>query len=179
MMVSLSLTHPSAQFLMDVLTYILVLNLAAELVDNIKMEHFSISIFVAVVLKLIMNAIQYLEHEIQHFFCVRLERKIMGAFFMWLVVFSSKFLFLWLDDVIFGENVELGYIWEILILSAVLIITEKLNRILFYKLGDVYRVRHPDDGGDEGKEEVRSTSNAEDVRETIDDQGAKQNEKEP
>lgn len=96
---------------MDVLIYVTVLNLADEWVATIKMKGYSHTIFVAIVLKLVMELIQYAEHKIQHFFCVRLERKIVGAFVMWLVVFSSKFLFLALDDYVFGDDVELGDIW--------------------------------------------------------------------
>ena len=94
------------------------------------MVHFSLSIFVSTILTLILNATEWLEHEIQHFFCVRLNRKILGAFLMWFVVFSSKFLYLWLDDYIFGSDVELGGFLEIIVLSAVLMGAEKSVKIL-------------------------------------------------
>lgn len=153
-------------FLVDVLVYVVVLNLADEWVDDIKMKRFTHSLFTAVVLKLILEAIQYVEHEIQHFFCVKLERKVIGGFLMWLVVFSSKFLFLWLDDFMFGDQVELGYIWEIIVLSAVLIATEKINRILFHKLGDWYKARHPD-AENENKYGSEEAGDGEDVKEVI------------
>jgi uncharacterized membrane protein YvlD (DUF360 family) len=123
-------------FLIDVSVNIVVLNLAAEIVSTIIIDHFSISIFVAIVLTLFLNLIQYLEHKVQYFFCVRLHRKCLGGFFMWLTVFLSKFVILWVDEVIFGEHVQLGKFWSILILSIVLMLCEKLTRFLYIKLGD-------------------------------------------
>jgi hypothetical protein len=146
-------------FLADVLMYIVVLNLAAELVDNIRVERFSISIFVAVVLKIILDLIQMLEHRLQHLFCVQLERKVLGAFLMWLVVFSSKFLFLWMDDAIFSEQVELGYIWEIMVLSVVLIVVEKLLRFAYHQVGKW-------DKGQGEAEATTTTNNADPIVET-------------
>lgn len=121
--------------------YVVILNLAAELVRNIHVNRFSISLCVAIMLKLVMDSIQYLEHKIHHLFCEQLGRKIIGGFFMWLVIFSSKFLILWMDDVIFGDQVELGYFWEIMVLSAVLLASEKLVRFLFDWLGRWERQR--------------------------------------
>lgn len=128
--------HRYAGFASDVLLYIVILNLASELVPNITIERFSISLFVAIVLKLILDAIQYLEHAAKHLFCDQMGRKVLGALSMWLIVFSSKFLILWVDDVIFGSKVELGYFWEILILSAVLLLSSLASRCLFDKLGE-------------------------------------------
>jgi hypothetical protein len=122
-------------FMSDVLLYIVVLNLASELVQNIHINRFSISLFVAVVLKLVLSAIQSFEHYIKHLCCDVWNRKILGGFVMWLIIFSSKFLLLWIDDVIFGSQVDLGYFWEILILSFTLIIASLTSRMLFQQLG--------------------------------------------
>lgn len=130
-----------AWFVSDVLLYIVVLNLASELVKTIRIDRFSISLFVAVTLKIVLDIIQRVEHKIQHLFCHELERKVLGAFFIWLVLFSSKFLILWLDDYVFGNHVDLGYLWEVLVLSIVLIIVEKLSRLLFRRLGAWERKR--------------------------------------
>jgi hypothetical protein len=124
-----------AWFMSDILLYVCILNLSSELVRNIHIERFSISLFVAVVLKLVLGAIQAVEHHIQHIVCDVWNRKFIGAFCMWLVVFSSKFLILWIDDVIFRSQVELGYFWEILILSLVLVLSSILSRWLFGQLG--------------------------------------------
>jgi hypothetical protein len=124
-----------AWFMSDVLLYVCILNLSSEWVRNIHIERFSISLFVAVVLKLVLNAIQAMEHHIKHLVCDVWNRKLIGAFCMWLVVFSSKFLILWIDDVIFRSQVELGYFWEILILSLVLVLSSIMSRWLFGQLG--------------------------------------------
>ena len=72
---------------------------------------------------------------------MKLNRKIIGAFLMWLVIFLSKFLILWMDDVIFGRLVDLGGFFEIMILSFVLLVSEKLSRFSYNKLGDWERSR--------------------------------------
>lgn len=141
----------------DVLVNLVVLNLAAEFVSPIVVERFSISIFVAVVLTLILYGIEWVEHRIQHFFCVERDRKIIGAFFMWLVVFSSKFVFLWLDDVIFGSNIELGGFVEIMLLSAVLMASEKITKILWNKMGQWDRARLEND--DKTSEDLEASKN--------------------
>jgi hypothetical protein len=125
----------AAWFLTDVLVFIVVLNLSAELVDQIVIDRFSISIFVALVLKVVLDVIHAAEHAIKHFFCVQRRRKILGAFFMWSILFVSKFLILWIDDVIFGSHVELGSIWVIVILSAVLMVAALAVRLVFRQLG--------------------------------------------
>lgn len=112
-------------FAADLLLYVIVLNLAAEFVATITIDRFSISLFVAVFLKAFIDLIHVIEHKIRDFFCVRLGRKFIGAFVMWLVVFSSKFVILWVDDIIFGRHIDLGYVWEVIILSIVLMVVSQ------------------------------------------------------
>jgi uncharacterized membrane protein YvlD (DUF360 family) len=128
-------------FLLNVLVNLVLLNAAAELVDSIVIDRFGISIFVSVVLTLLLRLIQWLEHRIQHFFCVQRGRKIIGGFVMWLVIFSSKFLILWVDDYIFGPLVELGGFWEIIILSVVLMAADAGTHLLWAKIGDWDRAK--------------------------------------
>lgn len=135
-------------FVCDVLLCIVVLNLAAELDSNIVVKRFSISIFTAIVLKLLLDAIEWIEHHLHHLICVQWERKLLGALAMWSVTFSSKFLFLWLDDVIFGDYIELGYVWEIVILSGVLVAVEKIARILYNIIGDREEKQQQRDGAE-------------------------------
>ena len=122
-------------FVSDVLIYTVVLNLANELVSTIRIDRFSISLFVAVTLKVVLDCIQYLEHKAEQYFCHDLNRKFIGGLIMWLIVFGSKFLILWIDDVIFGSLVDLGYFWSILGLSLVLMLAQKLSRGFYHMLG--------------------------------------------
>ena len=141
-------------FVWDVLVNLVVLNLAAELVSTIRIDHFSISIFVSVVLTFVLDVIEYLEHKVKHFFCVEHGRQIIGAICMWLIVFSSKFLILWLDDAIFSKHIDLGYVLEIMVLSAVLMVSEKLSRIFYTKLGNWDRTQLQEDDDDEERSMV-------------------------
>lgn len=150
-----------AWFMSDVLLYICILNLANEFVRNIYIARFSNSLGVAVVLKLVLGAIQAIEHHIKHLMCDVWNRKFVGAVCMWLVVFSSKFLILWIDDVIFRSQVDLGYFWEILILSLVLVLSSILSRWIFAQLGRLDRRRDNNALTPENGATTREQSNAE------------------
>lgn len=143
-----------AWFSSDVLLYIVILNLASELVSNIRIDRFSNSLLVAVVLKLVLDAIQFLEHKVRHLCCDQWGRKMLGAFTMWLIIFSSKFLILWIDDVIFGSAVDLGYFWEILILSLLLVLASIGSRWLFHWLGRCDREPMPHNDGSSAASET-------------------------
>ena len=57
-----------ASWVMDVLVYIVVLNLFVEYLPKVITESFTISIFTAVVLKLLIDAITGLEHRVSGWF---------------------------------------------------------------------------------------------------------------
>jgi hypothetical protein len=60
-----------ASWMTDVLVYIVVLNLFVEYVPTVLTESFTISIFTAVVLKLLIDAIAGLEHRVREWFSAR------------------------------------------------------------------------------------------------------------
>jgi len=124
-----------AWFMSDVLIYVTVLNLAAEWVESIKVTSYGFSILAALILKLFLDVIVLIEHWFQQKLCVERKRYVIGAISMWAVVFGSKFIILWIDDVIFGTFVELGGFIQILVLAVVLMILEKLSRLVYRMLG--------------------------------------------
>ena len=86
---------------------------------------------------------------------------------MWLVVFSSKFLFLWLDDYIFGSHVELGGLIEIIVLSAVLMASEKVTKILWDKIGQGDHLEQNRDEDDDDDDDEQSSPGDGELRDSI------------
>ena len=123
----------------DVLVYVTVINLFVEWVPKMEMESFTISIVTAIVLKIVLEGVHFLQHKFKHFFCqVRGDKRycrLLGAFFIWLVLFGSKFLIFWIDQTLFPNKVYLGGVKWILVLSIVLMVFEKLMRVLWVQLG--------------------------------------------
>ena len=122
-------------FMSDCLLYLVVLNMAAEFVETVVVQSFSISILMAITLKIFLEIGFAIEHWIKHLCCVKLNRKILGSILMWAVIFASKFVILWIDDAIFGRWVELGKFVNVIILCLVMVAVQRISRFLFFQLG--------------------------------------------
>ncbi len=122
----------------DVLLYIVVLNLFVEHVDAIIIDSFTISIFTAIVLKVILDVIVNAEHRVSDYFKSqnRPLSPVFRALAVWLIMFLSKFVILEVIDVIFGEHVELGGFLLVLVLVAALMIARALSLRIFKALGE-------------------------------------------
>ena len=128
-----------ADWMRDVLVYIVVLNVFVEYMDAIVIDSFTISIFTAVVLKILLDILTSVEHRVSHFFSK--FHKVLGFLSMWAVLFLSKFVILEVIDIIFGDHVELGKLLDVILLVLALMI----SRVLVQKAYDSLGVRQPDD----------------------------------
>lgn len=117
----------------DVLIYTTVLNLFVEYNSAIIIDSFTISIFTAAVLKVLLDVLTAVEHRIGHFF--GRYNKWLGYLSMWLVLFLSKFLILEVIDVIFGEHVELGHFVDVVFLILAMMVTRELATRIYVRLG--------------------------------------------
>ncbi len=128
-----------ADWMRDVLVYTTVLNLFVEFADAIVIDSFTISIFTAVVLKILLDLLTLVEHHVSHFFSK--IHKVLGFLSMWAVLFLSKFVILEVIDIIFGDHVELGKLLDVIVLVLALMI----SRALVVKAYDALGVPEPDD----------------------------------
>lgn len=62
--------------------------------------------------------------------------RIAMLFFVWLVMFLSKFVFVWVVDIIFGDNINIYGFFGILLLVLCVTIIHKLADVTFRLLGD-------------------------------------------
>ncbi len=122
----------------DVLIYIIVLNLFVEHFDSVVIDSFTISIFTAVVLKILLDAIMAVEHRVSAFFTKRdgALSKFLRVVAVWMILFASKFLILEVIDIVFGEHVELGGFLMVIGLVIALMVAQAVFRKIYVSLGD-------------------------------------------
>jgi hypothetical protein len=116
----------------DVLIYIVVLNLFVEYNTKIIIDSFTISIFTAILLKILLEIILKLEHRVSDAFAAY---KILRILLVWLILFGSKFLILEVVDLVFGEHVELGKFLDVIILVITLMVVREVFNRIYISLG--------------------------------------------
>ena len=127
-----------ASWMADVLVYVVVLNLFVEYVDAVVIDSFAISILTAVLLKLLLDVIVGLEHRVSGFFRRRSGTvfRILELVSAWAILFLSKFALLEIVDIVFGDEVELGGLLEVILLVIALIATRQLFQSIYERLGE-------------------------------------------
>ena len=121
-----------ASWMKDVLIYIIVLNLFVEYNSKIIIDSFTISIFTAILLKILLEVILKLEHRVSERFK---SYRVLRIFLVWLVLFGSKFLILEVVDLVFGDHVELGKFLDVILLVIVLMIAREVFQRIYVSLG--------------------------------------------
>jgi hypothetical protein len=124
-------------FLLDVLVYGAVLNLFDEYVDSVVIDSFTVSLLTAVVMKGLIDVIQFLIDALKDHFREKegpADRAIMVAL-AWVILFLSKFAILWIVDIIFEDDVDLGGFLEVLIIVLVMMVARRLGAAVFEHLG--------------------------------------------
>ena len=127
-----------ASWVTDVLVYVLVLNLFVEYVPKVVTESFTISIFTAVVLKLLIDTIARLERRVRGWFAER-EGPIwraLGVAVVFSILFISKFVVLEIIDVVFGDRVSLGGFIEVALLVVTMILARRSVTWVYRRLGE-------------------------------------------
>ena len=130
-----------ASWMTDVLVYIVVLNLFIEYVPTVITESFTISIFTAVVLKLLIDAIAGLEHRVRGWFSER-EGPIwrgLGVIAVFSILFISKFVVLEIISIIFGDRASLGGFIEVALLVVTMILARRGVTWVYRRLGEPAR----------------------------------------
>ena len=121
----------------DVLIYTVVLNLFVEYVDAVVIDSFTISIFTAVLLKILLDIVMRFEHTVHHFFAQKEGAifNVLGKVSLVAILFLGKLVILEVVNFVFGDHVELGHFIEVVALVLALMITRRLFEVLFKKLG--------------------------------------------
>jgi len=122
----------------DVLIYIIVLNLFVEYNAKIVIDSFTISIFTAILLKILLEIILKFEHLVADFFKSRPGKLSSFLRFLttWGILFLSKFLILEVVDIVFGEHVELGKFLDVIVLVVALMVARAVFQWIYMSLGE-------------------------------------------
>lgn len=120
------------------LVYCVVLGFFNDYSSIVYARSFSTIFLASVVLELLTYLAFLLKGKI-----VRELKKHKGAlyrfltfFFVWLVLFLSKFVFIWVIDLVFGGYIKIYGFFGILLVVAWVTIIQKLADEIFIKLGD-------------------------------------------
>ena len=121
----------------DILIYTVVLNLFVEYVEAIQIDSFTISLLTAILLKAMLALIGGFEHRVHHYFEQKEGRgwKVLGVVVTISILFFSKFLILYLVDLVFGDRVDLGHFIEIVVLIISMIVARALADWIYTRLG--------------------------------------------
>jgi hypothetical protein len=138
---SITITRTQQRFVSwttDVLVYIVVLNLFVEFADSVVIDSFTISIFTAVVLKAMLDLILGFEHRVGAWFAEREgpASKALSVTSTLAILFLSKFVILEVIDIVFGDDVELGGLVEVVLLVIALMVANRAFLWFYEQLGD-------------------------------------------
>ncbi len=118
--------------LVDVLVYLVVIGVFVQLFPSVISESFLVTLLTAVLLKIVLEVVMVAKTAVVgRIKAARTtQRRIVGAFSLLLVGPGSKFLVLWLTDLVFGDRVYLGGFWQV----TALIVTLMLARFAVRKV---------------------------------------------
>ena len=127
-----------SSWFIDVLIYIIVLNLFDQYHHAVRIDSFTISILTALLLKAMIVLIGRFEHRIHHYFKEKEGTvfKILDFVVVISILILGKLLILEVVDLVFGDLVELGHFWTVLALILVMIIAQKFAVWLYKRLGN-------------------------------------------
>lgn len=102
-----------------------VLNLANEYVPTVITETFTVSLLTAVLLKVVLEGVVWVKDRLKGRFkaATTTVGKIGAGVALWLVLVVSKFVVLTLEDLFFGDAVELGGFVPVTLLILVLMVS--------------------------------------------------------
>jgi len=137
--------HTEAQVLyvryfVAVLVDLIVLNLFEEYWNAIFIKSFTISLFTAILLQVLLKITIKVEHKISIYFNTKSKSiKILGYVLMYIVLFIAKLSILEAVNLIFGERVQFTGLWHgvvaFLTVVLVMLIIEQIIVRIYFALG--------------------------------------------
>lgn len=125
-------------FFVATLIYAIVLGFLNDYTSIVYAKSFSTIFFAAFVLQALTHLTFLLKYKIVNWLKNRqgLIYKIAMLFFVWLVMFTSKFVLIWVIDLFFGNSININGFFGILIIVVTVIAIHKLADKIFIKLGE-------------------------------------------
>ena len=116
----------------DVFVYVVVLNLTIEYLPAVLSESFTLSLLTAVLLKLALEVVLVLKKRAVTRFqdATSFRAKVTAGLLLWLTAAGSKFVVLWLVNLLFGDAVSLGGFLSVTLLVITLLASRSAVRRL-------------------------------------------------
>tara|TARA_B100001142_G_C14235887_1_gene617296 strand:- start:400 stop:873 length:474 start_codon:yes stop_codon:yes gene_type:complete len=123
-------------YLICILVDMTILNVYAEFTHSIYVESFSITIFIAMFLQLLIVLTKLAEHKLSQFFGDKkgFFLKLKYFFALWALLFFSKVIMLHGANLIFGDKINFYGLFDGLLAFIVLIISFLLGEYLLTKI---------------------------------------------
>lgn len=144
------------RYLLAVLIDLVVLNLFDEYSVNVQIDSFTISLFAAILLQVLLKLTLLLEHRVAEWFKARPGRIWTIARFLtaWLILFGSKFVILEAINIAFGDSVKFfgmlhGVVTLIIVLIVMILAEEVVARGYRRLAGWTDKANTPGIGGDD------------------------------
>ena len=119
------------RYFMFILIDIVVLNLLAEYWDKVELHSFTVSLFAAILLQLLLKLTLRLEHHVADYFKQKEGHtaRVMRVLATWTVLLTSKLIMLKAIDLIFGERLRFHgprHILVFIIVVVAILVAEEL-----------------------------------------------------
>lgn len=125
------------EMVLGVLLYSVVLGFFNDYTDILTTGSYSVTFAVAIVMQILtFLTLKLKDYTVRWFKQKENSRKVALGFSIWLIMFLSKFVFLGVIDVIFGEQVEISGFVGLLAIIICLTIAQNAVEYLYKKLGD-------------------------------------------
>jgi hypothetical protein len=112
-----------------------VLNFFAEYWDKVTITSFGVSLFIAITLQILLKTTISLEHRISKYMKSKesLDKKILHIFTTWFVLFASKFVMLWVLQLLFGDAIVFAGVYHGVITFIILVVVILLAEYLLMR----------------------------------------------
>jgi hypothetical protein len=124
--------------IMGILLYSVVLGFFNDYTSMLDTSSYSVTFLLAIVMQLLTYLTFELKNKIQAFFSSKDKKvhKILMAFFIWLTLFLSKFVFLWVISFVFRGEVYIGGFVSLIIIVIVLTAIQSVFDFAYKKLAE-------------------------------------------
>lgn len=119
------------------LIYVAVLGLFNDYTSIVSAKSFSTIIYASIVLEILT----YFAFKLKSTIIAQLKNregaiyKVLMFFSVWLIMFLSKFVFIWALDLVFGNYIAINGFFGILLVVLSVTIVHKFAYLIFHKLG--------------------------------------------
>ncbi len=126
------------EMVLGILLYTVVLGFFNDYSDILYISSYSVIFLVAVVMQVLTYFTFIVKGKVAGFFKNKdgFFNKSALVFGVWLVLFLSKFVFLWVIELLFPESVQISGFIGLLIIIALLTISQKIIEQAYNKLSD-------------------------------------------